>query len=334
MDLAKTTLTAEQYTVAWLCALPESEQVAARLVLDEWHEDPPRDFDDINSYFFGSIGGHNIVIGCLPPGQPGLVSASSLVEPMSRSFKNLKIYLFVGIGGGIPHNPPCEDADDDVHLGDVVVGYSEQIGAPAVIQWDFGRRGEGDKYENTSNLDKPDRRLLSALGSVVTNHECGNTKFEFHLEKIITKNPKFKHPGLNNDKLFDATYQHGDFKDCSKCSVQELVSRPSRDSTKLIYHRGTIVSGNSVMKNGTERDKISKMNYNARCIEMEAAGVIDKTRCLVIRGIADYADGHKNRIWHRYAAGAAAAFGKEFLLTLKPVVLDLLEPKVPQLGES
>ena len=133
-------LTADRYTVAWLCALPESEQVAARLVLDERHEDPPRDFDDENSYFFGSIGGHNIVIACLPPGQPGLVSASRLIVPMSRSFLNLKIYLFVGIGGGVPHSPPCENAEDDIHLGDVVVGYSEAIGAPAVVQWDFGRR--------------------------------------------------------------------------------------------------------------------------------------------------------------------------------------------------
>jgi len=327
------TLAAEQYTVAWLCALPESEQVAARLVLDERHEDPSRDIDDENSYFFGSIGGHNIVIGCLPPGQPGLVSASRLVGPMSRGFRNLKIYLFVGIGGGVPHDTPCEDADDDIHLGDVVIGYSKDIGAPAVVQWDFGRRLEGSDYENTSNLNKPDRRLLSALGSVVTNGECGDTKFDLHLEKIITKNPKFKHPGLDKDKLFDAAYLHGDSKDCSNCDVKRIVRRPTRESTRLIYHRDTIVSGNSVMKNGIERDKMSKTHYNARCFEMEAAGVIDETRCLVIRGIADYADGHKNGIWHRYAAAAAAAFGKEFLLTLKPVVLEHLAPKVPQISE-
>jgi nucleoside phosphorylase len=326
-------LTADRYTVAWLCALPESEQVAARLVLEDRHEDPPRDFDDENSYFFGSIGGHNIVIACLPPSQPGLVSASRLIAPMSRSFPNLKIYLFVGIGGGVPHSPPCANAEDDVHLGDVVVGYSEAIGAPAVVQWDFGRRLEGSRYENTSNLNQPDRRLLSALGSVVTNNECGDTKFDNYLREIIAKNSKFAYPGQHNDRLFDARYRHGDANDCSNCDARRIVPRPKRDSTKLIYHRSTIVSGNSVMKNGIERDKISKSNYNARCFEMEAAGVIDDTRCLVIRGIADYADGHKNWSWHRYAAAAAAAFAKEFLLTLKPVVLESLVPKVPQLGE-
>jgi nucleoside phosphorylase len=35
--------------------------------------------------------------------------------------------------------------------------------------------------------------------------------------------------------------------------------------------------------------------------------------CLVIRGICDYADSHKNDVWHRYAAVTAAAYAKEFL---------------------
>ncbi|KAH8587245.1 ankyrin repeat-containing domain protein [Bisporella sp. PMI_857] len=253
---------------------------------------------------------------------------------MSRSFLNLKIYLFVGIGGGVPHSPPCENAEDDIHLGDVVIGYSEAIGAPAIIQWDFGRRLEGHSYENTSNFNKPDRRLLSALGSVVTNHECGDTKFDHHLREIVAKNAKFTHPGVHNDRLFEATYRHGNAKDCSNCDMQMTVRRPDRVSTSLIYHRSTIISGNSVMQNGIERDNMSKLYHNARCFEMEAAGIIDDTRCLVIRGIADYADGHKNWMWHRYAAAAAAAFGKEFLLTLKPVVLEGLVPKVPQIDSA
>ncbi len=51
---------------------------------------------------------------------------------------------------------------------------------------------------------------------------------------------------------------------------------------------------------------------------MEAAGVVDQTRCLVIRGIADYADSHMNGIWQPYAAGTAAAFARELLLIIQP----------------
>lgn len=41
--------------------------------------------------------------------------------------------------------------------------------------------------------------------------------------------------------------------------------------------------------------------------------------CLVIRGICDYADSHKNKRWQPYAAGTAAACTKE-LLRLIPAV--------------
>ncbi len=35
--------------------------------------------------------------------------------------------------------------------------------------------------------------------------------------------------------------------------------------------------------------------------------------CLVIRGICDYADSHKNDQWQRYAAATAAAYARELL---------------------
>lgn len=35
--------------------------------------------------------------------------------------------------------------------------------------------------------------------------------------------------------------------------------------------------------------------------------------CVVIRGISDYADSHKNNHWQQYAAATAAACAKELL---------------------
>jgi nucleoside phosphorylase len=46
---------------------------------------------------------------------------------------------------------------------------------------------------------------------------------------------------------------------------------------------------------------------------MEAAGLINYFPCLVIRGICDYADSHKNDQWQRYASATAAAYTKEHL---------------------
>jgi len=50
---------------------------------------------------------------------------------------------------------------------------------------------------------------------------------------------------------------------------------------------------------------------------MEAAGLMNSFPCLVIRGISDYADTHKNYKWQAHAAGTAAAYAKE-LLTVMP----------------
>jgi hypothetical protein len=43
---------------------------------------------------------------------------------------------------------------------------------------------------------------------------------------------------------------------------------------------------------------------------MEAAGLMDHFLCVVIRGICDYSDTHKNDILQGYAAATAAAYAK------------------------
>lgn len=55
------------YTVGWICALPDPELIAACGMLDEEHPmllaaDP----EDTNSYTVGKIGPHDVVIACLP----------------------------------------------------------------------------------------------------------------------------------------------------------------------------------------------------------------------------------------------------------------------------
>jgi nucleoside phosphorylase len=73
------------------------------------------------------------------------------------------------------------------------------------------------------------------------------------------------------------------------------------------------------MRDAKKRDLYNK-DYDGRilCFEMEAAGLMNSTPCLVIRGISDYADSHKreDHAWHGYAAAAAAAFTKEFIKTI------------------
>jgi hypothetical protein len=82
-----------------------------------------------------------------------------------------------------------------------------------------------------------------------------------------------------------------------------------------MIHYGRIASGNQVIKDGSTRDKLSQ-ELGSICFEMEAAGLMHNFPCLVIRGICDYSDSHKNKNWQEYAALVAAAYAKDLLLTI------------------
>lgn len=328
----------EDYTVAWLCALALSEQVAAIRMLDQHHEDLPQPHGDDNAYIYGSIKAHNIVIACLPLGQPGTISAAILVGRLPKSFPNLRIHLLVGIGGGIPHSPPSADSERDVHLGDIVVGVAEKAGVPGVAQYDFERdHGEGNK-ELLGVADKPDRRMINELGKLFTLHLSGKSNFTVHLERLKGLKSDFTRPTKYGDKLYKSSYVHRNAEPnpagCISCLDDGLVLRPARPNLEPAVHQGQILSGNAVIKNTPRRDELSRRFPNARCFEMEAAGVMDQTHCLVIRGIADYTDSHKNQLWQPYAAGTAAAFAREFLLIIPPHTVKAIEPIATSQGTS
>ncbi|KAI9736970.1 MAG: hypothetical protein M1834_000559 [Cirrosporium novae-zelandiae] len=58
------------------------------------------------------------------------------------------------------------------------------------------------------------------------------------------------------------------------------------------------------------------------CFEMEAAGLMNNFPCLVVRGICDYADSHKNKRWQKYAAATASAYAKELLSIIPKVKIE------------
>ncbi|THY84406.1 hypothetical protein D6C92_09296 [Aureobasidium pullulans] len=87
-------------------------------------------------------------------------------------------------------------------------------------------------------------------------------------------------------------------------------------------HYGTIASGNSLIKDAHLRDEIAKKK-GIMCFEMEAAGLMNRLPCLVVRGICDYSDSHKNKEWQGYAAMTASAYTKDLLMTIKPWRLEI-----------
>ena len=79
------------------------------------------------------------------------------------------------------------------------------------------------------------------------------------------------------------------------------------------------------MKDAKTRDRLARQ-LGIICFEMEAAGLMDHFPCLVIRGISDYAEFHKNDQWHGYATATTAAYAKELLSVVPPVEVVETDP--------
>jgi nucleoside phosphorylase len=300
-----------QYTVGIICALP-LEAAAAAAVLDEEFAALGQDDLDHNSYKLGRIHHHNVAIASLPSGVYGSTSAASVAKDMLRTFKSLRFGLMVGIGGALP--VPV-DEELDIRLGDVVIGKpSGQFGG--VVQFDRGKQTQSSGFERTGVLAAPPFLLLTALSQLEGDNELGETAITTHLSEMFRKRPamarKFGYPGTESDNLYEAGYAHPPMAEtCAGCDVSRRVQRIERESTNPMVFCGTIASSNSVVKDAITRERLRE-ELGAICFEMEAAGLADFP-CLVIRGISDYSDSHKNSKWQRYAAATAAACAKSLL---------------------
>ncbi len=306
------------YIVGWICALPQ-EWAAAQAMLDKDYGPPRRPCPhDSNTYRLGRIGEHRVALACMPAGVPGASSATLVAKQMQMSFKSIKIGLMVGIGGGVPSQ------GDDIRLGDVVVSQPRNTFG-GVVQYDFGKTIQGGKFIRTGALNKPPQVLLTALSAVQTEHWKGDNQMLEVLMSSLSRHSRmlerFSYPHKEEDLLYEATYDHvgpadvGHGRACTRCERSRVIPRRARDRPhQPAIHYGTIASGNQVMKDGASRDRHSRELDNVLCFEMEAAGLMDNFPCLVIRGISDYADSHKNDRWQPYAAATAAAYAKQLLM--------------------
>ncbi|KAL3707747.1 hypothetical protein TMatcc_005729 [Talaromyces marneffei ATCC 18224] len=304
MPPLKTLTSRDLYTVGWISALP-LERAAATAMLDEKHE-KPLDFNqphsDSNSYTWGRIGDHNVVIASLAAGKYGTTSAAATALPMLVSFPQIRIGLLVGIGAGIPR----PDKGRDIRLGDVAVSQPRGNSA-GVIQYDLFKAKAGNQREGVAFLNRPPEVLLHALANIQAEHELEPPKLLEYIDEAMGRYSKlakqgYVHQGFENDRLFKTS------------DPNEETQRRPRDSTDPEIHYGIIASGNTLFKDAAYRDAILEdIGDECICFEMEAAGLMNNFPCLVIRGICDYADSHKNDRWQRYAAITAAAYAKEIL---------------------
>ncbi|VTO83715.1 unnamed protein product, partial [Fusarium graminearum] len=309
----------QKYTVGWICAIT-TEFVAAQAFLDEKHDNlkVAADNDD-NNYAMGKIGEHNVVMAVLPKSEYGTTSAATVARNMVRTFPNVRFGLMVGIGGGAP------SAKHDIRLGDVVVS-ARSSGKGGVFQYDYGKAIQEHAFEATGSLNQPPQLLLAALSGLEAKHELDGHQLSNNIESVLEQRPrlrkKYSRPHPDTDRLYRSDIVHQGSDACGDVCLNNsacLVDRKERGNEEdgPAIHYGLIASANQLMKDAIARDKLSA-SMDVLCFEMEAAGLMNHFPCLVIRGICDYSDSHKNNDWQGFAAMVAAAYAKDLLCQVVP----------------
>lgn len=307
----------EDFSVGWICAIT-TEYVAAQAFLDEKYN--VQITGNQNHYALGRIDKHNVAISVLPMGTYGVASAAHVASQMMNDFPNIRIALMVGIGGGAP------SAKHDIRLGDIVVS-SPSNGQGGVFHYDFGKVIQGQYFRNTGFLNQPPGFLRAAVAGLEGDYELEGHQLDQTIQQALDKRPrlrqKYQRPSPDTDRLYRSDIIHtNDSAPCDPgCGVKSsrLIARRPREEYEdnPAIHYGLIASADKLMKNAEIRDKFAA-ERGILCFEMEAAGLMNNFPCLVIRGICDYSDSHKNDAWQGYAAMAAAAYAKDLLYQIAP----------------
>ncbi|KAI0972459.1 nucleoside phosphorylase domain-containing protein [Xylaria arbuscula] len=303
----------EAYTVAVVCAI-EFEMSAVRYMLDEEHQRLPNQPGDPNRYILGQLSGHDTVLAWLP-GVQGKSAAATVAVNLDRTFPSIKWRFLTGIGGGVPEL-------HDLRLGDVAVSMPAGRHG-GLVQYDLGKDLDGG-FVLKGFLSAPPAEIRGAVLEMKSDHRVNDNKIEEFVSAMLQKGSgldDYRRPPGGSDILFAADYQHvtSNRGTCENCDPEHMIIRPDRAHCNSKIHYGLIASGDRVMRSAVKRNlEVERLGEEILCFEMEAAGLSTELPYLVIRGISDYADSHKNDAWQHYAAAAAAAATKEILAYLDP----------------
>lgn len=151
--------------------------------------------------------------------------------------------------------------------------------------------------------------LRKALANLQAQHGIVDSVVLSILEDMIRKFPKmvkqtakkpgYVYQGVENNRLFAPSSDHLGSIDCRACREVDMVPRDYRELTDPEVHYRIIASSNTLVKKAAKREEIlgrlpKHVRNKCLCIDMEAAGLMNSFPCIVIRGICDYGDSHKN----------------------------------------
>ncbi|KAK1992695.1 hypothetical protein LX36DRAFT_731783 [Colletotrichum falcatum] len=123
-------------------------------------------------------------------------------------------------------------------------------------------------------------------------------KHNIRLGDIVVSSPQDRNSGVFYDRLYKAHLVYT--QDTEKTYIELCRDNLLHLILRLVYYRLIALDRLTAKK-------------DVLCFKIEAAGLMNYFLCLIIRGICDYSDLHKNKEWQGFAAMATIAYAKDLL---------------------
>ena len=332
--------------VAIICALPvETDSMIA--VLDQKYNDPV----NVDNYLH-LTGGiiKNSKVAILRLTNPGQARGAHSTETLAKVFPNAQLFILAGICGGVGFRRGEDYSKQHVYLGDVIISTSVQRFLHSATDMDHGL-GLNKPAPGQERLLSADSLLWNKLNYCMQGDNISNfcEKVHENLKSVVkaradgkfdrwNSKPTADRPNLN-DRLYNSDYIHLHYEECpdacceigtkkacerakrdscetTKCDVSKLQRVSPESSRDPEVYWGPYGSEDIVIRSSAERDRL--FNEGILAVDTEGHGVwqvaSDRRRnIIIIKGVSDYADSHKNKAWQSYASMTAACTAKAFI---------------------
>ncbi|CCF34362.1 hypothetical protein CH063_06373, partial [Colletotrichum higginsianum] len=330
------------FRIAIICALP-LEYDAVTLAFNElWSEAGvpqgtlPKGYSKCKT---GHIGGQNIIL--LLMSSMEIISAAAATIALRLTHPQIELAVLAGICGGVP----SPGSDNEILLGDVIISKK-------LVERDLSRPHLHvyTKEDTTQDFAGQPNKMIGSLLAIFST-KLGRRDLQNRTTTILGElqwpNQIYTRPAAE-DTLFESDYlhRHRNSSSCGcgkatvcdianrtsckelECDVGRQVSRRRLESRKRQeepgkgetithtsgpwIHIGSMVSGDTVITTGEYRDQIAR-EHGIIAFEFGSTRICGVIPSILVKGVCDYADSHKNNEWQNFAAAAAASATKALL---------------------
>ncbi|KAI1409012.1 hypothetical protein F5Y13DRAFT_203995 [Hypoxylon sp. FL1857] len=340
------------FEIAIFCALGK-EHDAIRFICDRIWTDEGKEYGkspgDKNEYTTGLLGKHNVVLVQLP--HMGKEAAATAAAHLHMSYSRVRLALLVGICGGTPTDAQSQD----ILLGDVIISneviqydfgrlYSDGVhirDTSKFLKTDPHIYSFVERLRDGDSRRRLEEHCVQHMENIRHKDTTGLYRYPRSTADILFKpNYRHMHHQIQQQNCecrvcasrWDPVCSEARNKSCAElgCDQAFQVYRnptrrveagstiaDAREERLPALHFGVMGCGDMVIKCAENRDQIAE-RVGAIAFEMESAGIFHTFAGIVIKGVCDYADSHKDKNWQFYAAGTAAAATKAVLEQLTP----------------